>query len=58
MEAEKAVAKARQNRLRAESERHQLVQRSSRHAKMKTQLDLASKRAKKVQLGIGLPGVV
>ena len=46
-EVEKAAKKVRDDRL-AEQERRQLVQRGSRDAKMKTQLDLATKRAKKV----------
>ena len=48
-DVEKTVKKTREDRLRAEEERRQLVQRGSRDAKMKTQLDLASKRAKKVK---------
>ena len=48
-EVRKAMEKKKDERLRAEQERHQLVQRGSRDAKIKTQLDLASKRAKRVK---------
>lgn len=46
---QKAMQQKREEHLRAEQERRQLVQRGSRDAKMKTQLDLASKRAKKLK---------
>ena len=48
-EVEKAVKKVRDDRLRAEQERRDLLQRGSREAKMKTQLALATKRAKNAE---------
>ena len=44
-----ALEQQRAERHRAEHERRQLVQRGGREAKMRTQMDLAKKRAKKAR---------
>ena len=48
-DVQKALEQQRAERHRAEQERRQLVQRGGREAKMRTQMDLAKKRAKKAR---------
>ena len=53
-DVQKALEQQRAERHRAEQERRQLVQRGGREAKMRTQMDLAKKRAKKASREIWL----
>lgn len=48
-DVQKALEQQRAERHRAEQERRQLVQRGGREAKMRTQMDLAKRRAKKAR---------